>query len=63
MAKDLRGHFSCCKADDEVRLAPDEEDNATARKIDRKDWMVLKLIDYIIAQKIPKNKGEPKPTL
>lgn len=30
-----------------ARLAPDEEDNVAARKIDCKDWLVLELIDYI----------------
>ena len=49
-AKDLREYFSWCKADDEAMLAPDEEENATARKIDRKDWLVLELIDYKIGR-------------
>ena len=36
----------CCKADDEGRLPPGEEDNAAAWKIDRKGGVVLELIDY-----------------
>jgi len=43
----LRGYFSRCKADDEGRLPPGKEDNAAARKIDRKGGVVLELIDYI----------------
>ncbi|MDF3003945.1 MAG: hypothetical protein K0S22_417 [Oscillospiraceae bacterium] len=38
----------CCKADDEGRLPPGEEDNAAPRKIGRKGWMVLELIDYMM---------------
>jgi hypothetical protein len=43
----LRGYFWCYKADDEAMLPPGEENNAAAQKIDRKYWMVLKLINYI----------------
>ena len=39
--------FSCCKADDESRLPPAEEDNAGAWKIGRKGGMVFRLLDYI----------------
>ena len=47
---DLRGYFACCKADDEDRLTPAKEDNAAARKIDRKDGLVLELIGYSMAR-------------
>ena len=47
MAQNLRGYFLCCKADDEGMLSHAEEDNAAARKIDRKGGTVLKLVDYI----------------
>ena len=38
----------CSKAEDAGGLTPAGDDNAAARKTDRKDWTVLKLIDYII---------------
>ena len=37
----------CSKAEDAGGLTPAKDDNAAARKTDRKDWTVLKLIDYI----------------
>lgn len=45
----MRDYFSRRKADDEARLTPDEEDNAAAREIGRKDGVVFKLIGYKIA--------------
>ena len=36
----------CSKAEDAGGLTPAKDDNAAARKTDRKDWTVLKLIDY-----------------
>jgi hypothetical protein len=39
--QDLWGFFSPCKADDDCGLTPTEEDNATGRKKDRKDGMIL----------------------
>ena len=47
VTKDLRGCFLCSKAEDAGELTPAKDDNAAARKTDRKDWTVLKLIDYI----------------
>lgn len=42
----MRGYFLRCKEDDEDRLTLVEEDNEAARKIYRKDRVVLGLINY-----------------
>ena len=46
MSQNLRGYFLRCKADDEGMLPHGEEDNAAARKTDRKGGTVLELADY-----------------
>ena len=44
----MRGYFSRCKAEDAGGLTPGKDDNAAARKIDRKHEFIFKLVDYTV---------------